>query len=97
MRDPSAELQAATLRRVTRRLIPFMFALYIANFLDRVNVSFAALQMNRDLGFSSAAYGLGAGIFFPALRALTRAIGPPRARSAEAVAPWSPARTRTRT
>src|SRR5260370_4190223 len=41
-----------------------MFALYIANFLDRVNVSFAALQMNRDLGFSSAAYGLGAGVFF---------------------------------
>ncbi len=64
MSDPSPELQAATLRRVTRRLIPFMFALYIANFLDRVNVSFAALQMNRDLGFSSAAYGLGAGIFF---------------------------------
>src|SRR2546428_6113054 len=41
-----------------------MFVLYIANFLDRVNVSFAALQMNRDLGFSSAAYGLGAGVFF---------------------------------
>src|SRR2546427_2388175 len=41
-----------------------MFVLYIANFLDRVNVSFAALQMNRDLGFSSAAYGRGAGIFF---------------------------------
>src|SRR5260370_6302453 len=41
-----------------------MFALYIANFLDRVNAIFAALQMNRDLGFSSAAYGLGAGIFF---------------------------------
>jgi len=62
--DPLPELEAATLRRVTRRLIPFMFVLYIANFLDRVNVSFAALQMNRDLGFSSAAYGLGAGVFF---------------------------------
>ncbi len=62
MSDPSPELQAATLRRVTRRLIPSMFALYVANFLDRVNVSFAALQMNRDLGFSSAAYGLGAGM-----------------------------------
>jgi ACS family tartrate transporter-like MFS transporter len=37
---------------------------FIANYLDRVNVSFAALQMNRDLGFSAAAYGLGAGIFF---------------------------------
>jgi len=62
--DAVPELEAATLRRVTRRLIPFMFVLYIANFLDRVNVSFAALQMNRDLGFSSAAYGLGAGVFF---------------------------------
>src|SRR5438093_5139971 len=41
-----------------------MFVLYIANYLDRVNVSFAALQMNRDLGLSSAAYGLGAGMFF---------------------------------
>src|SRR2546426_9803760 len=41
-----------------------MFVLYVANYLDRVNVSFAALHMNRDLGFSSAAYGLGAGMFF---------------------------------
>ena len=38
--------------------------LYIFNFLDRSNVGFAALQMNRDLGFSAAAFGLGAGIFF---------------------------------
>lgn len=58
------DLERATIRRVTRRLIPFLFLLYIANYLDRVNVSFAALQMNRDLGFSGAAYGLGAGIFF---------------------------------
>jgi ACS family tartrate transporter-like MFS transporter len=57
-------LEAATLSRVTRRLIPFLFVLYIANYLDRVNVSFAALQMNRDLGFSAGAYGLGAGMFF---------------------------------
>lgn len=52
------------MRRVTRRLVPFLFALYIANYLDRVNVSFAALQMNRDLGLSATAYGAGAGIFF---------------------------------
>ena len=51
-------------RRVTRRLIPFLFALYVTAFLDRVNVGFAALQMQRDLGFSDAVYGLGAGIFF---------------------------------
>ena len=60
----TGDLERATIRRVTRRLIPFLFVLYIANYLDRVNVSFAALQMNHDLGFSGAAYGLGAGIFF---------------------------------
>ena len=57
-------LERATLSRVSRRLIPFLFLLFVANYLDRVNVSFAALQMNQDLGFSGAAYGLGAGIFF---------------------------------
>ncbi|HMA24144.1 MAG: MFS transporter, partial [Gemmatimonas sp.] len=52
------------MRRVTLRLIPFVFVLYIFNFLDRSNVGLAALQMNRDLGFSARAFGLGAGIFF---------------------------------
>jgi ACS family tartrate transporter-like MFS transporter len=51
-------------RKVSRRLIPFLFLLYILNFLDRVNVGFAALQMNGDLGFGPQVYGLGAGIFF---------------------------------
>ncbi len=53
-----------TLAKITLRLIPFMFVLYIVAFLDRVNVGFAALQMNEDLGFSEVVYGLGAGIFF---------------------------------
>lgn len=53
-----------TLRKVTRRLVPFLFVLYAACYLDRANVGFAALQMNRDLGFSATAYGLGAGMFF---------------------------------
>ena len=53
-----------TLAKITLRLIPFMFVLYIVAFLDRVNVGFAALQMNEDLGFSDTVYGLGAGIFF---------------------------------
>jgi ACS family tartrate transporter-like MFS transporter len=52
------------LGRVSRRLIPFMFVLYIVAFLDRINVSFAALQMNQHLGFTDRVYGLGAGIFF---------------------------------
>lgn len=49
---------------VTRRLLPFLFLLYVVCFIDRTNVSFAALQMNRDIGLSDAVYGLGAGVFF---------------------------------
>jgi ACS family tartrate transporter-like MFS transporter len=59
--DPIAE---SALRKVRWRLIPFLFLLYIVAYLDRVNVGFAALDMNRDLGFSAAVYGLGSGIFF---------------------------------
>jgi len=46
------------------RLIPFLMLLYFFNYLDRVNVGFAALTMNRDLGFSPSVYGLAASIFF---------------------------------
>jgi MFS transporter, ACS family, tartrate transporter len=56
--------EARIMKKVTRRLIPLMFALCVANYLDRVNVGFASLEMNRDLGLSASAYGLGAGIFF---------------------------------
>jgi ACS family tartrate transporter-like MFS transporter len=61
---PTNELAAATLRKVTWRLIPFLFALYVIAWLDRVNVGFAGLQMNTDLGFSSTVFGFGSGIFF---------------------------------
>ncbi len=61
---PGDPLEPATLRKVTRRLIPLLFLLYIVCVIDRANVGLAALQMNRDLGFSAAVYGLGAGIFF---------------------------------
>ena len=50
--------------RVRLRLIPFLACLYLIAYLDRVNVGFAALQMNAALGFSGRVYGLGAGIFF---------------------------------
>ena len=56
--------QSDPLARVRRRLIPFLFLLYVVAYLDRINVSFAALQMNEALGFSPAVYGLGAGVFF---------------------------------
>jgi len=46
------------------RLIPFMGLLYLANYIDRVNAGFAALTMNKDLGFSPAIFGFGAGVFF---------------------------------
>src|SRR2546429_8575272 len=58
------DIATAALRRVTLRLIPFLFVLYIIAWLDRVNAGFAALQMNSDLGFSSAAFGFGSGVFF---------------------------------
>jgi MFS transporter, ACS family, tartrate transporter len=58
------DVASITLRKVTLRLIPFLFLLYIVAWLDRVNVGFAGLQMNADLGFSSAAFGFGSGVFF---------------------------------
>ena len=57
-------IEKRVIRKVSRRLIPFMFVLYVIAYLDRVNVGFAALQMNADLKFSAAVYGFGSGIFF---------------------------------
>jgi MFS transporter, ACS family, tartrate transporter len=51
-------------RKIAIRLLPFLFTLYLVNYIDRVNVSFAALRMSADLGLSDRVYGLGAGIFF---------------------------------
>jgi MFS transporter, ACS family, tartrate transporter len=51
-------------RRLRWRLVPWLLLLYVIAWFDRVNISFAALHMNADLGFSPAVYGLGAGIFF---------------------------------
>jgi len=51
-------------RRVAYRLLPFLFLLYIVNYIDRVNVSFANLRMSADLGFSDRVYGLGVGVFY---------------------------------
>jgi MFS transporter, ACS family, tartrate transporter len=60
----SRTLEQAALARVRRRLLPFLFVLYIVAYLDRINVGFASLQMNRALGLSDAAFGFGAGLFF---------------------------------
>ena len=58
------QLESATARKVSRRLIPYLFVLYVAAYLDRINVGFAQLQMKSTLGFSNTVYGLGTGIFF---------------------------------
>jgi ACS family tartrate transporter-like MFS transporter len=51
-------------KKIARRLIPFLILLYAVAFLDRVNISFAALTMNHDLGISESFYGFAAGVFF---------------------------------
>ena len=54
----------ALYRRVSWRLMPFLFLCFVAAYLDRVNVGFAKLQMLADLRFSDTVYGVGAGMFF---------------------------------
>jgi len=53
-----------TRRQIAVRLLPFLFILYVTNYLDRTNVAYAALEMSRDLGFNDRVIGLSAGIFF---------------------------------
>jgi D-galactonate transporter len=60
----SLEYERATYRKVTWRLMPFLFVCYVFAYVDRVNVGFAKLQMQQDLSMSDAVYGVGAGIFF---------------------------------
>jgi MFS transporter, ACS family, tartrate transporter len=58
------DLERQTMSRVARRLLPLLMACYFVAYLDRVNVGFASLTMNKALGFTSAVYGFGGGIFF---------------------------------
>src|SRR6202051_3637131 len=57
-------LESETILRVSWRLLPFLIAAYLVNYIDRVNVGFASLQMNKAVGIDPKTYGLGAGIFF---------------------------------
>lgn len=59
-----SRLADAALSKARRRLIPFLFVLYLVAYLDRINVGFASLQMNRELGLTESVFGLGAGLFF---------------------------------
>ncbi len=58
------DVEARTIRKVMWRLMPFLMLCYFVAYLDRVNVGFAALSMNQELGLTQTVYGLGAGIFF---------------------------------
>src|SRR5580704_12180320 len=57
-------IEKRTMGKVYLRLLPFCFVLYLICYLDRVNIGFAALTMNKELGLSSYVFGLGAGAFF---------------------------------
>jgi len=59
-----------TCRQIAIRLLPFLFILYITNYLDRTSVAYAAIGMSRTLGFSDRVFGLGAGVFFVSYVAL---------------------------
>lgn len=59
-----SELEKRALKRISGRIVPFIMILYFVAYIDRVNIGFAALTMNKDLGFSSSVFGFGAGIFF---------------------------------
>ena len=58
------EIGRRTLRRISWRIVPFIMLLYFIAYIDRVNIGFAALTMNKDLGFTASILGFGAGIFF---------------------------------
>src|SRR5215468_7598382 len=66
---PSA-LEDRTRHKIALHLLPFLFILYIVNYVDRTNLGFAAIGMSRDLGFNDRVFGLGAGIFFASYMAL---------------------------
>src|ERR1700735_5613462 len=63
-RDDEPALARSALAKMSWRILPLLALGYGVSYIDRVNISFASLQMNRDLHFSAAVYGLGAGLFF---------------------------------
>ncbi len=60
----AAPIETRTIRKLQIRLLPFLFLLYVVAFLDRINIGFAALTMNKELAITSQQFGLIAGIFF---------------------------------
>jgi MFS transporter, ACS family, tartrate transporter len=64
--QPSApsSIEARTIRKLRIRILPFIFLLYVIAYLDRINIGFAALTMNQELGITSQQFGMLVGIFF---------------------------------
>jgi ACS family tartrate transporter-like MFS transporter len=58
------DVERAAVGRAIRRLVPFLFVCYVVAYIDRVNIGFAATELQHDLGLNNAVYGLGAGLFF---------------------------------
>lgn len=67
---PALDVSRHTRRHIAVRLLPFLFLLYIVNYLDRTNLAYAAIGMSRDVGFNDRVFGFGAGIFFISYLAL---------------------------
>src|SRR5215469_15650125 len=59
-----APIEARTIRKLRMRIIPFVFILFVICFIDRINIGFAALTMNKELAITSQQYGFIAGVFF---------------------------------
>ncbi len=64
MASAQTETGASARRRISRRLLPFLFLLYVANYLDRTNIAYATLGMKGDLGLTDSVFGTASGIFF---------------------------------
>src|SRR5262249_19121110 len=61
---PTLSIGTRTIQKLRIRILPFVFLLYVIAYLDRINIGFAALTMNKELGITSQQFGLLAGIFF---------------------------------
>ncbi|WP_218009996.1 MFS transporter [Actinomadura kijaniata] len=61
---PDAAVRAATMRRVTRRIVPLLMLGYVVSYIDRINIGFAKFGLEESFGMSGAEYGFAAGIFF---------------------------------
>ena len=64
MTSPQPETGASARTRIAARLLPFLFLLYVANYLDRTNIAYATLGMKGDLGLTDSVFGTASGIFF---------------------------------